>query len=481
MHSSAPGRAVPSAVLILLLIAGIFSTGCTVHDGSPAGRLQVVENRGDLRVYFLDVGQGDSSLILLNGTAILIDAGETDKGDIVVSDLRALGVDHIDLLVATHPHSDHIGGMQEVLAAFPVGTVLDTGLPSTSSVYEKFLRTLDLKNIPYVIAAQGQTIELDPALTVLVLSPSNKRLDGDLNANSIVLKVSYGNVSFLFTGDAGRDAELALIKTGYSPEATVLKVAHHGSSDATSPAFLSRVRPEVAIISLSADNPYGYPHSETLAVLAAAVPAVYRTDRDGNVLVQSDGVSYSVTTEKGQIPVPASTPARSVTVTSPGISSPSHSAAVTTPAIRAGTSDIKILALPMTSSNITIPIPSVSLPAVRIGNASTVKIGAVQFDAPGDDRDNLNGEWVRITNSGDGPVLVAGWTLSDKTGADPYTFPAYLLMAGASVTVCTGSGSMNDTVLFMGRTEPVWGNSGDIAVLKDGSGNVIDRQPGGSS
>jgi hypothetical protein len=136
--------------------------------------------------------------------------------------------------------------------------------------------------------------------------------------------------------------------------------------------------------------------------------------------------------------------------------------------------------LPAIPSTIPIPVPCVSIPAVQIGNTSLVKIAAVQFNAPGDDRENLNGEWVRITNSGEGSVLIAGWTLSDTSGADPYTFPAYLLLSQASVTVYTGSGGMNDTALFMGRTEPVWGNRGDTAFLRDGSGNLVDTRSGGS-
>ncbi len=126
-------------------------------------------------MYFLDVGQGDSTLFVVDGKTILIDAGEVDMGDRVVSDLRTLGVTRIDLLVATHPHSDHIGGMQKVLAAFPVGQVLDSGLPHPSPIYEHFLETIDRKNIPYRVAEQGQTIDVDPALRIFVLSPPAQR------------------------------------------------------------------------------------------------------------------------------------------------------------------------------------------------------------------------------------------------------------------------------------------------------------------
>lgn len=186
-------------------------------------------NDGKLSAYFLDVGQGDSALFVFNNKTILVDAGETDMADRVVGDLRRLGVTRIDLLVATHPHSDHIGGMQRVLAAFPVGEVLDAGLPHPSSTYENFLETVDRKNIPYTVAEQGQVIDFDPSLRIFVLSPPAQRFGDDPNTNSIVLRVSYGTIDFLMTGDAGGEAEDALVKSGYSLDAEILKVGHHGS------------------------------------------------------------------------------------------------------------------------------------------------------------------------------------------------------------------------------------------------------------
>jgi beta-lactamase superfamily II metal-dependent hydrolase len=463
--------------VLLILFSGIFSAGCmdTLSGGTTSSVR--ANTTGDLRVYFLDAGQGDSSLILFKDKVILIDTGAVDQGERVSRYLQNLGVTRIDLLVATHPHSDNIGGMQTVLAQFPVKKVLDSGLPSTSALYEHFLETVDRKNIPYSVAEQGQTIDLDPSLTILVLSPPKERLDKDLNANSIILKISYGTISFLFTGDAGTVAEQALMRTVYSPEAQVLKIAHHGSSDATSGAFLSRVRPEVAVLSLSGENPYGYPHKETLESLQTAVPSIYRTDRDGTILIQSDGVSYSVITENGDggimgsssQPYPATSRVTIRSTVSPSYSPP---AAVTIPAFPP---NITFPALPTIPSNVTLPeLPAI--PSVQIGNASFVKIDAVQFNAPGDDRENLNGEWVRLNNRGDETVLIAGWTLSDQNGGESYNFPAFILQAGRSVTVYTGSGEMNDTSLYMGKTQPLWGNSGDEAIIRDGSGNVIDRR-----
>jgi len=468
-----------AACILVLLFFSVAGAGCTgTLNANPSGS-RVADNSGKLSVYFLDVGQGDSELLVFSNRTILIDAGETDMGDRVVSDLKRLGVTRIDLLVATHPHSDHIGGMQKVLAAFPVGEVLDTGLPSSSPIYEQFLKTIDKKHIPYTLAEQGQTLDVDPALRILVLSPPKERFGDDPNQNSIVLRISYGTINILLTGDIGGEAEKALTKTGYALDAQILKVGHHGSEYSTSPAFLARVHPEVAVIEVGKDNPYGHPHDKTLKNLDHAGVSVYRTDRDGTVLVRTDGISYSVKTETGDGGV--WTPSSTGTVpgnTPAGSPTPTPASTVILPTVPANI-PVTLPTLPPIPSNVTIPVPSFTLPPVQLGNASSVYISATQFDAPGDDRQDLNGEWVRLTNRGDGAVLMAGWTLSDRTGSNVYRFPATVLLPASSVTVYSGTGMMNDTALFMGKKEPVWGNDGDTAILRDGAGTIIDRNTGG--
>ncbi len=314
-------------------------------------------------------------------------------------------------------------------------------------------------------------IEIDPVLRVVVLSPPQERTGDDLNDNSVVLRISYGTMDFLMTGDLNNAGEEALLRSGYPLDAEILKVGHHGSSSSTSPAFLSRVHPEMAIISVGADNPYGHPHAETLDSLKRYGVTVFRTDPDGTIFVRSDGMSYSVKTETGATGiVPATlTPF------------PASSAAALTP--------VPVFTLPTIPGDTGIPLPSITLPPFagnwtipslppvpQIGNASGMYISGTQFDAPGDDRQNLNGEWVCLTNRGNGFVLLAGWTLSDSTGSNPYVFPAYILTPNSSVTVYSGRGTMNDTALFMGRGDPLWGNAGDEAILRDGSGIIIDRK-----
>ncbi len=451
-----------SAAIFLVLAVCVIAPGCLNAITTPGSRGQthLAENEGKLSACFFDVGQGDSTLFIYEGKTILIDAGEVDMGDRVVSDLRSRNVTRIDLLVATHPHSDHIGGMQKVLAAFPVGKVLDTGLPHPSPIYEHFLETIEQEHIPYQVAQQGQTVNVDPALRVLVLSPPEERSGEDLNTDSIVLRISYGTVDFLMTGDLDNAGEDALLRTGYPLDAEILKVGHHGSSSSTSPAFLDRVHPETAIISVGKDNPYGHPHRETMDLLERSGVTVYRMDLNGTILVRTDGMSYSVKTQTNMSGITG--------VTTPPLQTVTTGTFFPVPAFTLPT-----LTLPPFAENWTIPpLP----PAPQIGNASGVYISATRFDAPGDDRQDLNGEWVRLTNRGEGLVLLAGWTLSDTTGSHPYVFPAYILMPGSSVTVYSGRGTMNDTALFMGLDAPLWDNTGDEATLKDGNGNIIDQR-----
>jgi beta-lactamase superfamily II metal-dependent hydrolase len=460
-------RVPPSCVIFIVLVSCIIGAGCLNTVILPVftnNQIHHAENEGNVSVYFLDVGQGDATLFVADGKTILIDAGEMEMGDRIVSDLKRLGVTRIDLLVATHPHSDHIGGMQKVLAAFPVGQVLDAGLPHPSPLYEHFLETIDRNNIPYRVAEQGQTIEIDPALQISVLSPPAQRFGDDPNTNSVVLRISCGMVDFLMTGDLVGEGEDALVRSSYPLDAEVLKVAHHGSSSSTSPAFLTRVRPEMAVISVGEDNPYGHPHGETMDLLKNRGVSVYRTDYDGTIVVRTDGMSYSVKTETNDRNLWTVPVANGTGRTLPVFTIPSFSIPEPVPLPNGS------LAVPW--PDLTIPVPDLTIPS--FGNATSVVISAVHFNAPGDDRQNLNGEWVQLTNRGDGPVLLAGWTLSDTPGKHPYIFPAFILLPESSVTVCTGSGMMNETALFMGRNEPLWGNNGDVVTLKDAGGNIID-------
>lgn len=250
-----------------------------------------------LQVHFIDVGQGDSELIQFNGTNILIDGGTQDMGSVVESYLRDHGVSSLSLVVSTHPHEDHLGGLLTILNDFPVGQILDSDQAHTTLTFETYLNLIDQKNISYVVAERGQSIDLDP-VKIEVLSPPATHFADDLNQNSIVLKVTYNNISFMLMGDAGIVAESSLLSSGYDLQSDILKVGHHGSSSASSSAFLRRVKPTSSIIEVGTGNDYGHPTQKTLNALQSTGSKVYRTDNNGNVVVTTDGQSYNVTTEK---------------------------------------------------------------------------------------------------------------------------------------------------------------------------------------
>jgi beta-lactamase superfamily II metal-dependent hydrolase len=252
----------------------------------------------NLTVHFLDVGQGDSELLQFNGKNVLIDGGVQEMGPRVESYLKDNGVSSLDIVVATHPHADHVGGLIAVLNDFPVKQVLDIGQSHPSPIYESFLTLIDQKNISYKNPQQGQTINLDPNLTIEVLNPPSTQFSDDLNQNSIALKVTFNNVSFLLMGDAGFEAENSILASGYDLKSDILKVGHHGSSSASSATFLAKVKPAISIIEVGAGNDYGHPTQKTLNALQQIGTKVYRTDLNGNITITTNGLTYSVSAQK---------------------------------------------------------------------------------------------------------------------------------------------------------------------------------------
>jgi beta-lactamase superfamily II metal-dependent hydrolase len=260
----------------------------------------------NLTAHFIDVGQGDSILLQFDGKNVLIDGGIQEMGPRVETYLRNHGVSSLDLLVATHPHEDHIGGLITILKDFSIKQVLDSGQPDSSQVYETFLTLIDQKNILYKVAQRGQKINLDTNLKIDVLSPPPTLFSNDLNQNSIVLKVTYNKVSFLLMGDAGFEAENSIKAAGYDLKSDILKVGHHGSSSASGTSFLAKVKPAISIIEVGTGNDYGHPTQKTLNALQNIGSEIYRTDTNGNIVITTDGTSYSISSQKLSA-VPAST------------------------------------------------------------------------------------------------------------------------------------------------------------------------------
>lgn len=250
----------------------------------------------DPKVHFIDVGQGDSIFIELpNSQTMLIDAGESGNGELIENYIsRECGYDKIDYLIATHPHADHIGSMAYIVYNMDIGSIYMTEATSNTKTFEKLLLAISEKGLKIKRALAGINIIKEDNLSVDIIGPIEVDED-DLNNTSIIIKLKYGEISFLFTGDAEKK-ELDSIKANMS--ADVLKVAHHGSNTSTYQKFLTRVNPSVAVISVGEDNSYYHPHKSTLRLLESNDISTYRTDEDGTVVVSFTQSDFDISTSK---------------------------------------------------------------------------------------------------------------------------------------------------------------------------------------
>jgi len=267
-----------------------------------------------LKVHFIDVGQGDAILIQTpEGLTVLIDGGDVDSN--IVQYLQSVGIQRIDEMIATHPHSDHIGGLVQVLKTYPVTRVITNGEAHTTSVYENFLDAISAAQTQYVEAKRGNLIEVG-SLDILVFHPAGIT-NPDLNENSLVLQFTYGATTFLLMGDSGAETEADLLVSGLPLKANILKVGHHGSASGSTPAFLNVVRPNVAVYMAGINNSYGHPAPQTIAALSAIGATNYGADQNGTIVLTVDPTAYTVQAQKSEIiaaPVVAATQAPTVPV-----------------------------------------------------------------------------------------------------------------------------------------------------------------------
>lgn len=249
-------------------------------------------------VHFVDVGQGDGAIVVCDGKTLVIDGGTAENGAKMVEYLQnTLHVSKVDFVIGTHPHADHIGGLPDVIRACKVKKLYSPVDEFEAKTFEAMKRAADDKKLKITVPQAGQSFSLGRA-KVEFLAPLG--IYDNVNDLSLVVRITYGQTAFLFTGDAERPSEYDMTDSGEDLSATVLKVGHHGSNTSTSYVFLRQVMPAYAIISCGKDNAYGHPHEEVLSRLADEGAVVYRTDECGTIVCRSNGAKVTVRTEKGK-------------------------------------------------------------------------------------------------------------------------------------------------------------------------------------
>ncbi len=274
-------------------IAGIFG----LDNSAPATIAD-----GEIAVHFIDVGQGDCEFIETSGKTALIDCGEDEYSSSVISYIESTGTKRLDYVIVSHPHSDHMGGMSEILGGFEIGMVIMPYVPEnmtpTSDCYEKMLDVIENRGINAEFAEIGSKLELGNGAELEIMAPVSDEYE-DLNNFSILCKLIHGENSFLFTGDIEKKAEYDILDSGVNVSADVLKAGHHGSSTSTSEKFLDAVNPAYAVIEVGKDNSYGHPSQKVVDRLKKIGCEYYCTKDYGNIVFVSDGKVLTIHTGKG--------------------------------------------------------------------------------------------------------------------------------------------------------------------------------------
>ncbi|WP_075810639.1 ComEC/Rec2 family competence protein [Clostridium perfringens] len=271
--------------IIVVLLAGYFGIDLTQDSKVPKD--------SELMISYMDVGQGDAAYIKVNGNDILIAAGPRSNSKELLEQLKAKNIDDFELVIATHPHEDHIGGMVDVFKEYEVKAFYSPKITHTTKTYENLVKAVKDEGLKTKELKGGMVIDLGEGAKFDVFTPQKSEYE-ELNDYSPIMKLSFGDTSYLFTGDAEKLAEEeALAKYKTSLDSDVIKFGHHGSSSSSSNAFIEAVSPKYGIISCAKDNKYGHPHSETLDIIKKYNIKTFRTDTDGEIILTSDGKSIN--------------------------------------------------------------------------------------------------------------------------------------------------------------------------------------------
>jgi competence protein ComEC len=377
----------------------------------------------NLKVHFIDVGQADSILITTGTASMLIDAGNNDDSNLVVNYIKSQGISKLDYIIGTHPHEDHIGGLDAVINSFDIGKIFMPKQPSTTKTFEDVLIAIKNKGLKVTSPKVGDTYDLGQAKWT-ILAPSKDSYD-EANDSSIVIRLVFGNNSFMLTGDAEELSEKEILDNSIDLKSDVLKVGHHGSSSSTSEAFLEAVNPKYAVISVGEGNSYGHPHSETIDKLNKQNVEVLRTDQQGTIIFTTNGNELSDETTK----------------------------AINKQAVVQKEPEVQVIPEPVKEE------------ASQEENTLSIVISGLDKKA----------ELVTITNKSDKDVDITGWKLVSVTGNQQFVFPQHILKAGSSVTV-GGYDSIDVSDFDWEDGRGVWNNSkSDPAELYDKSGDLVSR------
>ena len=253
------------------------------------------EPESSFEIHFIDVGQADAALVICDGKTMLIDGGNADDSNLMYAYLKKLNIKHLDYVIGTHAHEDHIGGIAGALNYASVGIAYCPSTSYSTNAFRNFVNALNKHGVSITVPTPGLTFQLGSATCTILAVNTDK---ADVNNTSIVMRIVYGETTFLFVGDAEREVEQVLLDRGVDLSATVLKVGHHGSRSSTSYVFLREIMPEYAVICVGKGNTYGHPTSDVLSRLRDADVTTFRTDMQGDILCVSDGTKVTFTVSK---------------------------------------------------------------------------------------------------------------------------------------------------------------------------------------